>query len=1053
MLLVRDLLADARLLRSESAPRSPAVSIVVVAEAGADVQPLRITLDSILRQSEGDFELLLIDDGVNSSVARLLEEYQNHDARVIVVRHDRSSGIPALRFNEGIEMARGEWVACLHAGDVWSANALALLLDTARGVAGRPIILGRARITGEGSSAEFPDAGLSSWNVCVANRIVTGSVLLPRQVFDRRGLFNCSIPMRQLYEWDFWLRLVHVERFHGLANVLIEAATFPPGSDGRVSPDDVTRFRALHSLRIRDHLTPARWRDFVVDELSVAGTPLPELLAKQLYARDILPYYLAHRHHFPQIEGFPAQRGDDRVRWVGLVRPQIDCLDHISFLNFDAAPSAGRRSFHLFHARPDDLRSRGETTPAADGWLLNRLTEPEDQSLVRDLLAAGPPVGYYLDDDLLKIHLDGADFDQLRPGQPQFETLRQIVSDVDAVWVTNDFIGGSVREHNPRTVPHLGCVLPDYLPERPPRRDPSRPTRIGYVGSGCRLDEFRFLWEAFQRIADEFSGQIEIEFWGPDMAGLPSLSCPWKHVPFTHNYFEYLDRLRRNRFDILICPLFASTPARLGKGLIKYLEFAIAGAVGIFSDVPPYALLPDGETCLKSRNTVDDWQRVLREAITMPAVQFDRLRAACIAHVREEYNSPAVVPLYEASWRATEFHARTRNQRGMDGKPRIAFVHSSPQDDSENASGSLKECAEIVRRYGIEPVLLHADSELEPRLSDLRPAMVHALGADPQVAKVCRDLNLPLVVAVAGGDSSRDDSLSGTSYDDGVDLAQVGSLHAARCLAEKSSTETFCTRGAASREAFDLGRRRLLNLAEAPSAIGRDGPLRIVMVGPLRPEGRQLEAIAAAGSLRRSGLDVRLRVVGDETVGASVEYSAACQRQIERDGSRARVALIKTSPGWSELFADADLLLHLDPPCGFPAAIRNAMAAGVLVAVPPHPDLAELLLDGITALTCGGGGVAEIVASLRRAAALADTERVAMLNQARRVALAEFHPHRIANDVFQIYLRTMIVHRERSAGLATGRQTDVPAAPHWLVKFSVERTDDVKPLETELKAA
>lgn len=1030
MLRVRDMLDDARHLRSAAAPRSPAVSIVVVAESGGDEPPLRTTLDSVLGQTEADFELLVIDDGADSSVVRLLEEYQDHDARVIVVRHGRSSGLPALRFNEGIELARGEWVVCMHAGDVWQPSALALLLDTARSVAGRPIILGRARIVGEGPFAEFPDAGLSSWNVCVANRIVTGSVLLPRQAFDRMGLFNCSIPMRQLYEWDFWLRLVHVERFHGIANVIIEAATFPPGSDGRVSSDEVARFRALHSLRSRDHLTPARWRDFAVDEMSVAGTPLPEPLAKQLYARDIVPNYLAHRHHFPQVEGFPAQLSDGRARWVGLVRPQIDCLDHISFLNFDAA-AAGRDSFHLFHARPDDLRNRNDVPLPADGWLLNRTTEPGDESLVRDLLAAGSPVGYYLDDDLLQIHLDGADFDQLRPGQPQHETLRQIVSEVDAVWVTNEFIGRSVREHNPRTVPHIGCVLPGYLPNRPPRRDPTRPTRIGYVGSGCRLDEFRFLWEAFQRIADEFGGQIEVEFWGPDMAGLPPLSCPWKHVPFTHNYFEYLDRLRRHRFDILLCPLFANTPARLGKGLIKYLEFAIAGAVGIFSDVPPYATLPDGETCLKAKNTVDDWHRVLRNAIQMPADQFDRLRAGCIAHVREDYNGPAVVPLYEASWRATDFHARTRSQRDTDGKPCIAFVRSASRAVGLDGSDPLPECVEIVRRYGIEPVLLHSDAELDTRLADLRPALVHSLGVDPMIANACRRLNLPLVAVQVGGHSAGDDPLAGTFNDGGVDLVQVDSLHAAKRLAAKSSVATFCSRGPASREAFDLGRRRLLNLVETTTTDSCDRPLRIVMVGLLRPESRQLEAIAAVGTLRRSGLDVRLRLVGAGADAARAEYSAACLRQIERDGSRGRVAIIETLPTWSELFDGADVLLHIDPPCGFPSAIRNAMAAGVPIVAPPHADLAELLRDGITSIACAGEDVAEIAASLRRAASLAEADRLTMLRQARRVALAEFHPHRIANDLFSMYLRAMDAH-VHSTSQPTDRRDIGLAGPHLL---------------------
>jgi glycosyltransferase involved in cell wall biosynthesis len=780
----------------------------------------------------------------------------------------------------------------------------------------------------------------------------------------------------------------------------------------------------------------------IVNDLAVGGVPLPDPLARQLYARELVPYYLDHRHSLPQIEGCSAQLGGRRPKLVGLVRSLLDCLDHISFLNFDDL-AASRGSFQMFFIRAEELQSRPEALPAIEGWLLNRVNGEGDETIVRAAIDAGQPVGYYLDDDLFQIHLDGDGFAALRPGEPEFESMRRVVADVDAVWVINDFIGNSVKPFNPRTIPHVGCVLPSYLPEHPPHRDPAARVRIGYVGSGCRTDEFRFLWEAFQRIAAEFAGRIEIEFWGPDMAGLPPLPCPWKHVPFTHNYFEYLDRLSRNRFDILLCPLFSNTPARLAKGPIKYYEFAIAGALGVFSDVPPYANLPDRETCLKAQNTVDDWHRVLREAITMPTEQFDRLRAACIDHVRETCTPVALVPLYEAAWRATEFHARTRSGRHADGRPRVALVRDTSPSRRVRAADAVEEFAGILQRYSIEPVVLDASSDLAARLAEVRPSLVHCAGILPTVVEACTTLGLPLVASLARVELPCATSDQRCDIADAVDLIHVESLAAAAACAAQSLGETFCSRGLVPLDAFEIGRRRLSKLDAISPPHGNGGPMRIVMVGPLRASARQLEAIAAVGTLRRTGLDVRLRLFGAGATGACVEYTAACRRQVERDGTPGCVTIVEGLPGRTEILSEADLLLDLDPTEIFPASVKQSMAAGVLVATPPRTATADLLRDGVTGFACAGTGIEAIVDGVRRAASLADADRRRIARQARRVALTEFHPHRIANDLFSMYLRAMDRHDDRWSVRQRDRRRLQLAGPHFQRRAAEHLVDGV----------
>ena len=71
-------------------------------------------LDSLLAQTCGDWEAIVIDDASTDDTPRVLSRY--HDPRVRVVRHDVNRGHIAT-YNEGIDLARGEYFAILSADD------------------------------------------------------------------------------------------------------------------------------------------------------------------------------------------------------------------------------------------------------------------------------------------------------------------------------------------------------------------------------------------------------------------------------------------------------------------------------------------------------------------------------------------------------------------------------------------------------------------------------------------------------------------------------------------------------------------------------------------------------------------------------------------------------------------------------------------------------------------------------------------------------------------------------------------------------------------------
>ena len=84
---------------------------------------LRRSLDCVLAQTLGDFELICVDDGSTDSSPSILEEYEAKDPRVSVLTQ-KNSGAGAAR-NTGLEKARGEYLAFLDSDDLYEPDMLA----------------------------------------------------------------------------------------------------------------------------------------------------------------------------------------------------------------------------------------------------------------------------------------------------------------------------------------------------------------------------------------------------------------------------------------------------------------------------------------------------------------------------------------------------------------------------------------------------------------------------------------------------------------------------------------------------------------------------------------------------------------------------------------------------------------------------------------------------------------------------------------------------------------------------------------------------------------
>lgn len=162
-------------------------------------------LASVLAQTHGALDVLVVDDGSGDDTRERLARLA--DPRVRVLVHDRPRGVSAAR-NTGLAAARGDYVALLDSDDEWLPAKIERLLAFAR--AGDYAVCQNQEIWLRGGRRVNPGTAqqkIDGWffEAALARCLVSpSSVLLTREFFQTVGGFDESLPACE--DYDLWLR-------------------------------------------------------------------------------------------------------------------------------------------------------------------------------------------------------------------------------------------------------------------------------------------------------------------------------------------------------------------------------------------------------------------------------------------------------------------------------------------------------------------------------------------------------------------------------------------------------------------------------------------------------------------------------------------------------------------------------------------------------------------------------------------------------------------------------------------------------------------------------
>lgn len=101
--------------------QTPLVSVVLPAYRAA--RHISTSIESVIAQSQPDWELIAVDDFSPDNTVDVLTEWAERDPRIRLIRKTENSG-PAGARNAGIDEARGRYIAFIDSDDVWLPRKL-----------------------------------------------------------------------------------------------------------------------------------------------------------------------------------------------------------------------------------------------------------------------------------------------------------------------------------------------------------------------------------------------------------------------------------------------------------------------------------------------------------------------------------------------------------------------------------------------------------------------------------------------------------------------------------------------------------------------------------------------------------------------------------------------------------------------------------------------------------------------------------------------------------------------------------------------------------------
>ncbi len=183
------------------------------------------TIDSVLKQSYQNFEIVIVDDGSSDNTKNVIESID--DSRIKYIYQNNAG--PSSARNNGIRHSQGEYIAFLDSDDLWKPDKLLKQLECFDSNPDLGIVsawseyttpsnkLLYPKITPIKNSAEYLKA-LLLFPFFKSELPWTSCMMIKKECFEKAGYFDESMISKE--DWDMWFRIALHYEFKCLDEVL-----------------------------------------------------------------------------------------------------------------------------------------------------------------------------------------------------------------------------------------------------------------------------------------------------------------------------------------------------------------------------------------------------------------------------------------------------------------------------------------------------------------------------------------------------------------------------------------------------------------------------------------------------------------------------------------------------------------------------------------------------------------------------------------------------------------------------------------------------------------
>jgi glycosyltransferase involved in cell wall biosynthesis len=185
--------------------KEPKVSVIIPTYNRANY--ISECIESVLIQTFGDYEIIVVDDGSDDNTREVLETY----AKKINYFYQENSG-PSCSRNKGILKAKGDFIAFLDSDDLWKPEKLEKSIPIIEGYEGVGIVFTNVVFQDfEGNIARVTEYDCLAQDeiknqMMERTLIVTSSAIIRKSVVKDVGLFDESLTYGE--DWDMFYRIV-----------------------------------------------------------------------------------------------------------------------------------------------------------------------------------------------------------------------------------------------------------------------------------------------------------------------------------------------------------------------------------------------------------------------------------------------------------------------------------------------------------------------------------------------------------------------------------------------------------------------------------------------------------------------------------------------------------------------------------------------------------------------------------------------------------------------------------------------------------------------------